>query len=146
MTQGRSFALNISKWVEAAKGDLDLVVQKISLDLFSRVILRSPVDTGRFRANWQIGIGNIPDGVLELDDKTGQATISTGAARVAGIKAGDVVYLVNSLPYSLRLEFGFTGTDSLGRTYNQPPKFIVGLTVEEYISVVNKAASEVKRG
>jgi hypothetical protein len=25
------------------------------------------------------------------------------------------------LPYGRRLEFGFTGTDSLGRNYNQPP-------------------------
>lgn len=34
---------------------------------------------------------------------------------------GAVCTIGTDLPYGRRLEFGFTGTDSLGRNYNQPP-------------------------
>ena len=32
------------------------------------------------------------------------------------------VQVVSDTPYSRRLELGFSGTDSLGRVYHQPPK------------------------
>lgn len=34
---------------------------------------------------------------------------------------GAICTIGTDLPYGRRLEFGFTGTDSLGRNYNQPP-------------------------
>ncbi|MEZ7005671.1 HK97 gp10 family phage protein [Streptomyces sp. AD55] len=34
---------------------------------------------------------------------------------------GAVCTIGTDLPYGRRLEFGFVGTDSLGRKYNQPP-------------------------
>lgn len=37
------------------------------------------------------------------------------------LRAGAVCTIGTDLPYGRRLEFGFTGTDSLGRSYNQPP-------------------------
>mgnify|MGYP000860361228 FL=1 len=37
-------------------------------------------------------------------------------------KRGEVGAVIgNTVPYAMRLEFGFAGTDSLGRVYNQPP-------------------------
>lgn len=102
------FALDITRYVEAANGQIDLVVRKICLELFSRVIMMSPVATGRFRGNWQVGIGAIPTGTLALNDKTGTATISKVDAKVAGVKAGDIVYLANNLPYARRLEYGYS--------------------------------------
>lgn len=37
------------------------------------------------------------------------------------LRAGAICTIGTDLPYGRRLEFGFVGTDSLGRTYNQPP-------------------------
>jgi hypothetical protein len=42
------FTLQVSNWVKKADARLDGVVRKIALEMFSRVILRSPVQTGRF--------------------------------------------------------------------------------------------------
>lgn len=134
-----SFSLDISKWVEKAQGRIDLVVRKISLDLFSRVILRSPVDTGRFRGNWSVAIGSVPDGVLELNDKSGSATVSKATAAVANVKAGDVIYLVNNLPYGPRLEYGWS---------KQAPAGMVRVTIQEFggavADAVNGAKSEIR--
>jgi hypothetical protein len=53
------------------------------------------VITGAYRNSWRPEMHRLPYGA--------QCTIGT------------------DLPYGRRLEFGFTGTDSLGRSYNQPP-------------------------
>lgn len=131
-----SFELDIQRFVEKAKGNVDLVVRKISLDIFHRVIIKSPVKSGRFKGNWQVAIGSIPAGTLELNDKSGAATISRVDAAVLGLKAGEVIYLVNNLAYARRLEYGHS---------KQAPSGMVRLTLQEFPGVVNKAASEVSK-
>lgn len=131
-----NFELDIQRFVDRAKGNIDLVVRKIALDLFRRVIMKSPVDTGRFKGNWQVAIGSIPAGVLAIDDKTGSATISKMTAAVLGLKAGQIIYLVNNLEYARPLEYGHS---------KQAPVGVVRITVQEYPQVVSKAANEVPK-
>ena len=53
----------------------------------------------------------------------GQAPRWSGAEivlQIAGKKLGDTITRSYGMAYSTRLEYGFTGQDSLGRTYNQP--------------------------
>ena len=129
-----TFALDISRFVQKAQGNLDLVVRKVALDLFSRIILKSPVRTGRFRGNWQVAIGSIPSGVIDLTDKDGTATISKVQAEVLNLKAGDIISLINNVPYSVRLEFGYS---------KQAPSGVVRVTILEYNGVVQTAVNEV---
>lgn len=131
-----SFELDIARFVAKAKGNMDLVVRKVALDLFSRVIQKSPVDTGRFKGNWQVAIGSIPAGTLKLDDKSGTAAMSAVDAAVLRLKAGDTIYLVNNLAYARALEYGHS---------KQAPAGMVRLSVMEYGAVVNKAAGEVPK-
>lgn len=42
-------------------------------------------------------------------------------AETRTLRAGAICTIGTDLPYGRRLEYGFVGTDSLGRTYNQPP-------------------------
>lgn len=131
-----SFSLDIQRFVDKAKGNVDLVVRKISLDMFRRVIMKSPVDTGRFKGNWQVAIGSIPAGTLEVNDKTGTATIARVTAATLGLQAGETIYLVNNLEYARALEYGHS---------KQAPAGMVRISVAEYPGVVNKAASEVNK-
>lgn len=131
-----SFTLDIDRFVKKAKGNLNLVVRKVALDLFRRVIMKSPVDTGRFKGNWQVAIGSIPGGTLRVDDKDGTATISRVTATTLGLKAGDVITLVNNLPYARPLEYGHS---------KQAPAGMVRLSAMEYGAVVSKAAGEVNQ-
>jgi hypothetical protein len=95
-----SFTLDIQRFVNKAKGNVDLVIRKVALDLFKRVILKSPVLSGRFKSNWQVAINSIPSGVYETFDKDGGATIARVAAGTIGARAGDVITLVNALDYA----------------------------------------------
>lgn len=119
-----------AKWSLNQKQKFDLLIRMVSLKMFSRVILRSPVDTGRFRANWMVAIADIPSGTLDLNDKRGRATISKVDATTSQLKAGDVITLVNNLPYGEQLEYGSS---------RQAPGGMVSLTVQEFKAVVAKA-------
>lgn len=128
-----TFALDVSRWVEKAKGRMDVVARKVALEAFRRVILKTPVKSGRARGNWQCAIGEIPDDVLELDDKTGTATISRATAESQNFKAGEVIYLVNNVPYINKLENGSS---------KQAPAGMVATTVLELGGIVKDATRE----
>jgi len=128
-----SFADQMKAWERKAARKMDLAVRKIALEMFRRIILKSPVLSGRFRGNWQLAIGSVPNGTLELDDKTGTATIAKGAATVMGINAGDTIYFANNLPYARRLEEGYS---------QNAPNGMVALTIQEFQSVVSRIGIE----
>lgn len=113
-----------------------MAVQKISLEMFSRVILRSPVDTGRFRANWQVAIGSVPTGTLEISDKAGTITVGKAQAAALGVQVGQTIALVNNLPYAQRLENGSS---------KQAPGGMVALTVQDFQVIAQKIGIEVRR-
>lgn len=131
-----NFALDIQRFVDKAKGNVDLVVRKVSLDLFFRVIEKSPVDTGRFKSNWQVSINSIPQGTLATFDKSGASSLARVRAASVGFAAGQIIYLVNNLEYARALEYGHS---------KQAPAGMVRLSVMEYGAVVTKAAGEVPK-
>jgi hypothetical protein len=101
---------------------LPLVLQKIAMETLSRVVLRSPVDTGRFRGNWTVSVGGPSDETLDVFDKSGGPTIARGSAAVTGVEGLQVVWIQNNLPYANRLENGWS---------KQAPAGMVALTVAE---------------
>lgn len=130
------FAEQVAKWSEETKAKVELAVRKIALDVFSEVIMMSPVDTGRFRGNWMCSIGNVPNGTLEINDKAGTATISKAQAEIMNLKAGQAIYLVNNLPYAQRLEMGHS---------KQAPAGMVRLTVQRFRPIVEAVARELSK-
>ncbi len=113
----------------AAKSKLSIatVARKVTLDLFRAVVLRSPVDTGRFRANWNASIG-APN--YATTGATNQSRGLSEAARAASLPIGGVNYLSNGLPYAARLESGYS---------KQAPAGMVRLAALEYNDYVRKA-------
>lgn len=135
MTLG-NFELDIRRFVAKANGNTDLVIRKVALDLFKRVIMKTPVDSGRAKGSWTVAIGSIPADTIELEDKGGTATIARAAATVLGLKAGDIIYCVSSLAYIRRLEFGYS---------KQAPAGMVRISAAEYPGVVRQAAASVPK-
>lgn len=132
VSKGSLFTAQVGQFVAKAKGNINLVYRKIALEMFSRVIMKSPTDTGRFKGNWQVAIGSIPAGTLEINDKDGTATIAKVTAETLNLKVGQTITLVNNLAYSQRLEYGWS---------NQAPNGMVRLTILEFNSVVADAAN-----
>jgi len=64
---------------------------------------------------------------------------------IAGMEIGDTMEFAWTMPYAMRIENGFTGTDELGRTYNMPGRFFVTRNAEKFPDHVKKRANEVRR-
>lgn len=118
-----TFALDLSKQIEKAKGKTELAVKKTMIELFNRVIQKSPVDTGRFRANWNCSIGSPNLSTSESTDPSGSVASARASATVVSYTLnGQSVFLTNSLPYAERLENGWS---------KQAPNGMVRLSVVE---------------
>ena len=82
------------------EGFVELVKGKIALDAVSNIILATPVDQGRARGNWQIGIkGNAPTNETATNDKSGSATIAAAQTEIGKAKGFDNISIVNNVPY-----------------------------------------------
>lgn len=125
------FSLDMEEFAKRAKAGADNVVRKVMIDVTSSIIQKSPVDTGRFRANWILGVNYMPSGTNISMDKSGASTIGRIAAEIPAKAAGPTYILANNLPYAQRLEDGYS---------KQAPVGMVGLTVVEFQSFVDKAA------
>ncbi|MFH2112926.1 MAG: hypothetical protein ABIJ86_00295 [Spirochaetota bacterium] len=70
------FSMDITSWVEQARGNVAKVHAKVCLDLSSGVINDTPVKFGRARANWQPALNRRAHGILENEDPSGQETVA----------------------------------------------------------------------
>lgn len=71
----------------------------LALRLDKLIVQGTPVDTGRARANWFVAEGAM---------RTDTTASTTGVARPA-LKGESVIFISNSLPYIVPLEYGHSG-------------------------------------
>ncbi len=96
--------------------------KKIVLEALRRVVAKTPVDTGRARANWQVTIGSPATSQLDITDKDGGATIAKGLAAIQGLPPYQIVWISNNMDYIEDLEHGSS---------KQAPEGMVEVTVAE---------------
>jgi hypothetical protein len=106
MAELAQFRLDVTRLIGKMKIQPDLFLRKFVLDLFRAVVLRTPVDTGLLRGNWQPAIGSMPDGVLTTKDKGGWGVGGQIASATGRAIWGTPVYLINNLPYAVTVEYG----------------------------------------
>lgn len=129
------FAEDLKKICDRAGDKAELVVRRAALDIGGQLVDRSPVDTGRFKNNWQTGIGGIDKSTSAAADLAGAGAQARLAAQVSAWKPGQSIFVSNSLVYAYRLETGWS---------KQAPAGIVRLTVQNFEQAVAKAAKGLK--
>jgi hypothetical protein len=93
---------------------MEKLLRAAVLDTDSLLKAASPVDTGRFRASWQVGEnsasgGRKPDGSYnksEIDERTAQGIIPIDRVGYGEEKIGNVYSIHNNLPYAEPLARG----------------------------------------
>ena len=138
------FADQVKAWERKTERKMDLTVRRIAFRMFSKIVLKTPVDAGRARSNWQASIGSAATGVVDTVDQSGTATIAQIGVIVANMKAGDTIYLANNLPYIRKLEEGgyMAGPKVVNGYSSQAPNGMVALTVQEFQSIVSAIGIE----
>lgn len=127
-----SLNFDLSKILDKAKDNASQVARAIALELETRVVLKSPVDSGRLRGNWNVGINSI-DTAEKPADKTGSSSNTRAISSLSKFKLGDTIWITNNLPYVQKLEFGLYGNGA--KTINgysmQAPHGFIRITFKE---------------
>lgn len=87
------------------------MVRQVALAADQAIVVGTPVDTGRARANWIAQIGSASDAVLpEPASPLGatQASLDNAENIIRGYLAGSSIHLTNNLPYIQRLNDGYS--------------------------------------
>lgn len=91
----------------------------VAMEAFKRIVMRTPVDTGRARGNWQISIDREPEYELDaFDDPTLRELVNIQAARPYS-----TVFITNNVPYIFYLEYE--------RRSSKSPEGMVEITLQE---------------
>ena len=121
------WTIPLDKLAEKTGVALETVVQKSTADLFRAIVEKSPVDTGRFKGNWNVS-QNAPN-LATTEAANPQRGVSE-ANNAQSIPVGGVAYLANGLPYARRLEYGWS---------KQSPAGMVRVSVIEFSEYVKRA-------
>lgn len=115
-----TFGAQIGAFCDNNEVNVKAVVRKIAFELFRKAILKTPVDTGRARANWGVAIGAPNIGSpTDAVDQSGTAALTSAAQGVQSWQGQGSIFMTNNLPYIGRLEYG---------GYPSPPKVATGKT------------------
>lgn len=123
---------------KAVNPTVNQLVRALSLEALGRIMQKTPVDTGRARANWNTSIG-APDTSTDME-----ATIAKVPAKQAeggevigraNFAKGQEIYITNGLPYIKPLEDGHS---------KQAPQGMVAVTVQELRPVADQIARRIR--
>jgi len=142
----------------------DEVFRVTVIKFFGQIVQASPVDTGRFRANWFATISR-PSGRVEPDSEKSENGVNKRIERVVnGTRTPRVFWLTNNLSYSEVIEFGgYSKSVKLEtllrneknpntptrRTVNgfslQAPQGVVRITAKRFSRIFNENARRLNR-
>lgn len=125
-TNQRQFAIEMDAFGKLLlPAEFRIFQKRLAIELLSRVVKKTPVDTGRARGNWQLGIDVVPLEVLEDVDKSGGSTITKGLSALKDLRGPgfQTIFLSNNLAYIEALEEG--------HSQNQAPQGMLAVSIAE---------------
>lgn len=146
-SNGETFALSLAAFAKKAPEQARDVVRKVSIDLLTATVLRTPVGNpdlwknkppkgyvgGRLRANWNVSLVTPDTSTTDAIDKSGAQTIARGSANAGAADGVKDIFIMNSLPYAIPIEYGHSEV--------QAPAGMVRVSVAEFQAFVDKAAA-----
>lgn len=142
-----TFEESIQNFIKKANKNAELVVRQVTIKLYSAIILASPVDTGRFRMNWQATTDTPATGVIIGNDPSGSRAINAATNFVTNSAQWDEFRFTNNLPYAEVIEFGGypgDGPNTTGGFSKQAPQGVVRVTVTRFQRLIDEAAAKVR--
>lgn len=125
-----SFGKQVAGFNRKARARIDAVERGAKLEAMRRIVKRTPTLTGRARAHWFIGDGE----VTNATDTSGNVSIRRAEAALDA-ETGTVTTFVNPLPYANLLEFGWS---------DQAPNGMVRATAAEWDDIVAVAVRDAR--
>lgn len=127
-TNVKSFNAALTKATKKIDGDIQKFIKQVCIETFRRFIMRTPVDTGRARGNWQIEINRPASGTIE--EGLWDQVFEKGTAKLAMIPPFSIVHITNNIEYVYHLEYV--------RRSRQHPEGMVEITLQEMKTWLSK--------
>lgn len=119
----------------------------IALELYRRILQKTPVDKGTLRGSWTISVGN--QDKTPANNQTSaqdgqsltpaeQAQFAAGIAAMSDLKIGQIIWINNAMPYVLRIEFD-------GHSSVKAPTGMVQISINELKTWLKTAKAEFVR-
>ncbi len=150
MANGQTFIDDMMRFASGSQAKLDALARQSTLELAIRIQdntgppIGPNIITGFLIGSWQPSIGApppMPNGEAELSQKDTAAELDVV---LSSLRIGETFYYVNNAAYAMRRNYGFTGTDSLGRHYAEPGKFFLEKTVAQWPDIVAEMAADLQ--
>lgn len=110
-----SFSRELREFRRRTLEKYERVKRMSAFDLFSAIVMETPVDKGTLRANWFVTIGRPSRATSDEQDESGQSTVQRINQELNRGNMESDVFLTNNLPYSVPIEFdGHSGKAPLG--------------------------------
>lgn len=147
MAGQKSFSASVSDWVRQSERRVNAVFKQSAQDVILEVKAKTPVDTGFLRAGLMVSTSAMPMIDRDANNPEGRTVADTDAQIalvIAGAQPGQTIYAGFTAAYARRIEYGFSGQDSLGRTYNQEGAGMVKLAAQNWPTIVARNAALAK--
>lgn len=141
----RGFLKAVNKWTrETEQRSLD-AFQEGSKDFYDALAEETPVDTGHLRGSLVATVNGATESSGPTNVYQGEGSgAAESYANIDAAKLGDRISYRYRATYWRRVNFGFVGMDSLGRSYNQAGRFWIQRVGAQYRSIMRAAATRLK--
>ena len=136
-----SFADQVGAWVAESKKRTVAVLQESTKEVVTRA--QRPVKQG---GSMPVVTGNLRNSLIVAlnGNRVGKGAESYINA-IPLMKAGDEIFIGWTAKYARRMEYGFHGTDKLGRTYDQQGYGFLRLATQKWPQIVRDTARSFER-
>jgi hypothetical protein len=139
----RGFSKAVNKFVQETPERISMAKAAGLKDFRDALLAATPIDTGNLRASLQTSPqGGITAGPYK--EYGSEYNTSTSNSVIDSLPVDGRVSFVYRAPYARRLEYGFTGIDSIGRNYNQAGRYWIRSTSARFVSIMRAAANRFK--
>ena len=141
------WTMDLNKYCKDKEVEMRKVRKNYAFALYSSIVKKTPVDTGRARANWNVSVDS-PDTSTSEDTRKTPKPIN----KMPDPNGDESIFISNNLPYIGVLEYGgFPNPPDKdgGKTVNgfskQAPEGMVGVTLANNEAIFNAALRSVKK-
>ena len=158
-----NWTMDLNKYCKDKQVEMKKVRKAYAFALYSSIVKKTPVDTGRARANWNVSVGKEDTSVDDASQYKNKKKDGGSSKPPVKLKyknmdsipepSGDEsIFISNNLPYIGTLEYGGYPNPpdkDGGKTVNgfskQAPEGMVGVTLANNEAIFNAAVRSVKK-
>ena len=110
VAKNSKFFKQLGKFIEVVDETSTKEFRSVGLAGLKGVMLKTPVDNGTARANWNVGVNTIDNSTGSESSSKAKKNLdpskfNEGSREIDSVKIGDTLNISNSMPYVNRLEY-----------------------------------------